>query len=89
MTGLLPRLPLIPLGLALMVGACAVFNPNHVPLNPFTKPNPCFQVYAQNSWDTGEDQAEQDAEDAWIARHQRDLYWSPKCQEWRLTHPKW
>ena len=72
---------------AVFLPACAVFNPNHVNLNPFTRPNPCFQIYARGEFDPVEEQVEQDAEDAWILRHQRDKFWSPACQEWRASHP--
>lgn len=72
--------------IAFALTGCVVFNPNHVPLNPFVKPSPCFQVYFNPEQDL-EHQAEQQNDEAWITRHQRATYWSPKCQAWREAHP--
>jgi hypothetical protein len=85
MNDLLPRLPFIPLGLALMVGACAVFNPKHVNLNPFTAPNPCSPPMTTSLYDgTPEDLAMQDLDEAYAARLAKAA--NERCRKWRWAH---
>lgn len=54
---------------AVLVSSCAVFNPNHVALNPFKAPGPCFQVEAPPLWDgTVQDLQMRDIDEAYAAR---------------------